>query len=371
MSNTPAKKTIAILGTRGIPASHGGFETFAEGFSIHLAKHGWKVSVYCQEIGVGPIRTEVWNGVERIIIPTQRDTSIGSIIFDFKATLHARKNQTACLTLGYNTAIFNILLKGRGIRTIMNMDGIEWAREKWSIPARIWLYINEFLGAKISDILIADHPEIAKHLSRHTSPNKIRTIAYGASYPANPCTLPLQEFGVEPGKYAVMIARPEPENSVLEIVTAWSSQVRGIPLIVLGNYSRHVPFQNSVINAASKEVHFVGAIYDKQKIEAIRGHALFYIHGHRVGGTNPSLIEAMACGNPIIAHDNKFNRWVANDGALYFKNIAECDQAIHKLISSKSTLLQLSHAAKERHSDLFTLEKIHQQYEDVCMDSAP
>lgn len=364
---TPASRHICILGTRGIPARHGGFETFAEGLAMHLVDRGWNVGVYCQESGHGPIREELWNGIRRIIVPSHSESALASMAFDLRCILHARKNFSNCLTLGYNTAIFNLLLKFSGKSTIMNMDGIEWARAKWSPPARAWLWANEWIGAKVSDTLIADHPEIARHLQRHTPAAKIQTIAYGASTPLHTNPNVLETFGVAPGKYALVIARPVRENSILEIVRAWSLRPRGMPLLVLGTFYPGHAYHDEVLSFASEEIRFPGAIYEKETIQPLRWHAALYLHGHQVGGTNPSLIEALASGNPVLAHDNRFNRWVANDAAIYFRDEADCHAALNVLLEDKSLLSRLGETAQRRHGEMFTLAKIHDAYEKVCL----
>ncbi len=368
MTTPTPRRTLSILGTRGVPACHGGFETFAENFSIHLAERGWDVSVYCQEIGHAPIREEMWNGVRRIVVHVPKDSALGSILFDLKAILHARKHSRNCLTLGYNTAIFNILLRGRGIRTLMNMDGIEWARAKWSLPARAWLYLNEYIGAHVSETLIADHPEISRHLQRHTKAEKIVTIPYGAETPTNIDVSCFEKFGVEPGAYAMLVARPEPENSILEIVRGWAREKRGMPLLVLGNYTDESPYHCIVKSHESDEIRFVGGIYDHRVLASLRCHSSFYIHGHQVGGTNPSLVEALACGNPVLAHDNRFNRWVAGDAALFFASEDECSTKIGTMIADKGLLANLATNARKRHAEALTLDKVNRQYEEICTD---
>ena len=127
-----SNRTLRILGTRGVPAAHGGFETFAECLSLYLVSKGWRVVVYCQVDGTGPMFTDVWHGVERVNIPVAPQGPKGTIVFDWQATVHAAGHRDLCLTLGYNTAVFCALLRLRGIPNLINMDGIEWSRAKWS-----------------------------------------------------------------------------------------------------------------------------------------------------------------------------------------------------------------------------------------------
>ena len=135
-------KSFAILGTRGIPASHGGFETFAEKLALYLVDKGWTVTVYCQETGTGSIYESIWQGVRLIHIPVKQNNALGSIIFDWRSTLHTCREKSLKLTLGYNTAVFTSLYRLKRLQSLINMDGIEWKRKKWCVSEKIWLYFN-------------------------------------------------------------------------------------------------------------------------------------------------------------------------------------------------------------------------------------
>ena len=137
------ERGICILGTRGVPAAHGGFETFAEYLALYLVKRDWKVTVYCQQDEAGIIHEDNWHGVHRVHIPVTSQGPFGTIIFDWKSTLHASGKKDLILTLGYNTALFCVLYRMRGLTNLINMDGIEWKRAKWSRPIKIWFWLNE------------------------------------------------------------------------------------------------------------------------------------------------------------------------------------------------------------------------------------
>jgi glycosyltransferase involved in cell wall biosynthesis len=165
-----------------------------------------------------------------------------------------------------------------------------------------------------------------------------------------------------------LIARPIPENSILEIVRGFSARRRGIDLVVLGGYLPATdPFHRAVIEAASDEVKFLGGIYDPDQVQALRFHSLGYVHGHTVGGTNPSLVEALGAGNPVIAHDNPYNRWVAQDAALYFSDAAGVDEQVSRLVDDPALAARLSAAARDRHASEFTWEHVAGQYEDLLL----
>ncbi|MFY7941357.1 MAG: DUF1972 domain-containing protein, partial [Burkholderiaceae bacterium] len=331
-------KVLRILGTRGVPAAHGGFETFAEYLSLYLVQRGWRVVVYCQQDGSGPVFEDSWQGVERVHIPVPHGGPKGTIVFDWHATLHAARHQDLCLTLGYNTAVFCALLRLKGIPNVINMDGIEWSRAKWGPVAKLWFWLNDWAGCWLGNHLVADHPQIKVHLSSRVRATKITTIPYGADAVTSAPTEALERLGLVAGKFLTVVARPEPENSLLEIVQGFSKKPRGIQLAVLGNYSQANAYHRDVMAAASDEVRFLGAIYDKTVVQALRFHSLAYVHGHQVGGTNPSLVEALGAGNAVLAHDNRFNRWVAGEAALYFEGAAQFDERLDALIGDHDTL---------------------------------
>lgn len=360
---------VQILGTRGIPAQHGGFETFAEHFAVYLQQRGWHVTVYCQEEGEGEIYQDEWQGIHCVHISVTQGGAKGTIIFDWKSTLHAVKRRIPVLTLGYNTAVFCAIYRLKGVKNIINMDGVEWRRAKWSPLERAWLYVNEKLGAWLGNHLIADHPEIKNHLSKFVSLSKITVIPYSADILGTADEVLLKPFNLEQNRYALLIARPEQENSILEIVKAYSRVKRGIPLIILGKYTPDSnKYHKTVINAAGDEVKFVGAIYDKNVVQTLRYYARFYVHGHTVGGTNPSLVEALGAGSPVLAHDNKFNRWVGGEGARYFSNEDECAQQIALLLKDDDLIASMRRHSFQQIRGNFTRDKIHLAYEQLLLD---
>ena len=365
---TEQRPHIRILGTRGIPAQHGGFETFAQECAIYLLQQGWDVTVYCQEKGSGPFREDDWNGIRRVTIPVDRDGPVSTMIFDWKAVSHACTEKGPVLCLGYNTALFNLRLRFKKIPVVINMDGIEWKRDKWSLGAKTWFYINEKAGILFSNHLIADNPGIADHLYARGAKIPLTTIPYGAPFIEEAPVEPIEAFGLSERSYLLLIARPEPENSILEIVRSFSAEKRPFRLVILGNYSPEHAYQNSILEAASDQVVFLGAIYDQSIVASLRKHCLFYLHGHTVGGTNPSLVEAMGAGNGVLAHGNKFNGWVAGDrAARYFLDEQECREKLEELMKSPQLLEEMREASRKRFLDMFTWDKVLKAYEH-CLD---
>lgn len=365
------QKTLRILGTRGVPAAHGGFETFAQYLSLYLVSRGWQVFVYCQDEGSGPVYTDTWQGVQRVHIPIAQDGPKGTIVFDWQATIHAAKHKDLCLTLGYNTAVFCALLRLKGVPNLINMDGIEWSRIKWGPIAKLWFWLNDWAGCWLGNHLVADHPQIKVHLESRVSGNKITMIPYGADAVAAAPTEPVRALGLEPGQFLTVIARAEPENSLLEIVTGFSAKPRGITLVVLGNYQNDNAYHRAVQEAASKEVRFVGAIYDTTVVQALRFHSAAYVHGHQVGGTNPSLVEALGAGNAVIAHDNRFNRWVAGEGAMYFQGADGFARCMDAMLAKPDAMKTLQMQGRARFAEKFTWPDVLEQYETLLKRYLP
>ncbi|WP_176084315.1 DUF1972 domain-containing protein [Martelella sp. HB161492] len=364
------QKHLNILGIRGIPAAHGGFETFAHYFTTWLVEKGWTVTVYCQHDKDEPgapadYSEDTWEGVHRVHILSRGNGPASTMKFDLKCVRDVLKRPGIDLVLGYNTAVLSILQRLWGRKVLMNMDGIEWKRDKWSLHAKIWLWINEIVGAHICNTPIADHPEIARHLSRHGTRN-IEIIPYASQVIADAPVELITPLGIESGRYLVSIARIEPENSILEIVRTFSCKKRHMKLVVLGSFKEEILYHREVKGAASDEVIFPGAIYDPATVSALRFHSRAYLHGHQVGGTNPSLVEALGAGNAVIAHDNRFNKWVAGDGQFYFKDEAGLDDAIGAVASDDERWNSARYAARRRHMEEFSFEKIHQHYLSAC-----
>jgi len=360
------EKSVAILGSRGLPASHGGFETFVENLVPVLVEHDWRVTVYCQEIGKGPITTSEYNGVELVHIKVEKDTPLHTVIFDCKSTLHACRNNKLLLTLGYNTGFLSIYCRLKKIYNIINMDGLEWKRGKWSMPVRIWFYLNERIACLMGNHLIADHPEIKKHLQTRVSPEKITMIPYGAIKVESPELERIEAYGINPNCYAIVIARIEPENLILEIVKAFSRKKRGCHLVILGNlYPESSRYHAKIKQAASSEVKFLGAVYDPDIVSALRYYARCYVHGHTVGGTNPSLVEALGAGCSIVAHDNPFNRWVTQGKMRYFNSVDSCCEHLDQLLTDDSENAVLKRASTHIFDNTFQWLPILNQYENL------
>lgn len=362
--------TVRILGTHGVPAAYGGFETAAENVGLYLRDRGWRVVVYCQLPGRGATTTDKWNGLERVLIREPREGWRGTSAFDLTSVRHAlraHRSGEVWLTFGYNTGIFDIMPRLRRIPNVVNMDGMEWTRKRWGLAKQAILLANERLAGLVGDVLIADHPVIAQYLGRHFGRRRVTTITYGAHEVLDAPTGPVEAEGLRPGRYGIVVCRPIPENSVLEIVSAWSRRHRGMPLVVVGPYGGHEPYAAAVRASASDEVLFPGAIFDPERLSALRHHAGLYLHGHTVGGTNPSLVEAMAAGNAVVAHRNVYNSWVVGDDNEHFSDSTELARILDELLDDAPRRRRMGAANRARFRSEFTWSKIGDQYETALL----
>jgi glycosyltransferase involved in cell wall biosynthesis len=310
---------IAILGSRGIPNRYGGFEELAEKLGVGLADKGHELIVY--NPSDHPVTAWKYPGVKlvRIFNPEQFMGSFGQFIYDLGASIHTRKEKPdIILQLGYTSSSIWYWVLPRQSRIITNMDGLEWLRSKYSPPVKRFLKQAEKWAAQHSHLMVADNPEIQTYLSDCFS-NQVVYIPYGAEIPKSFDVGIPKDFALVPGEYNIIIARMEPENHIEEILEGITKSNTTYYTIVIGGlnkYGRRLKrkFEND------ERIRFLGAMYDKTILNSLRHFAQYYFHGHSVGGTNPSLLEAMACSCNIVAHNNAFNRSVLKNHANYFSN---------------------------------------------------
>lgn len=318
---------IAILGTRGIPNHYGGFEQYAELLSVYLVKEGFEVTVYNSHDH--PYRERTYKGVQikHIYDPEKKIGTAGQFLYDLGCIMDIRKqNFDIVYQLGYtSSAVFNFLIPNR-VTLVTNMDGLEWKRSKYSSKVQRFLRYSEKLAVKHADQLIADSYGIKAYLDEKYGCNSFYSAytadipgAYSVSYP--------ERLALEPGQYNLLIARMEPENNVEMIIRA-HTDLPGQQLILVGGTG--TPFGKIMVEryGAYPNIRFVQGIYDKDEINSLRHFSRLYFHGHSVGGTNPSLLEAMACGCNILAHNNIFNKSVLESDALYFSDEKELQALI-------------------------------------------
>jgi len=326
---------IGLIGTRGIPNKYGGFEEFAEKVSEHWVNEGHEVIVYCETANKS-YEDVLLNGVKRVFIKTYPKILRGIYLFlyDYQSTKDAvKRNCDIFYHAGYGSAVLgNYFLKKKLTgRLVYNMDGLEWKRSKWSRTIQIIMKYFEKKAAMSGALLIADNKGVQKYLKSSYNVNS-ELIAYGADKVQNPNPEHLKKYGLAPKSYNILVARFEPENNLEAVIKAHIEAKRN--LIVIANNSTAHYLEMLPVMKLSKHITFLGPVYNKEALNALRTFSIFYFHGHSVGGTNPSLLEAMACNCNILAHDNPFNRDVLKDNGYYWKD----SEAIVNMLLNPSNL---------------------------------
>lgn len=314
---------IAILGTRGIPNHYGGYEQAVTYLAPGLVQKGHHVTVYNSHNH--PFAGNEWNGVEIIHCydPEYRAGTAGQFIYDLNCLRHARKqNYDVLLLMGYtSSSIWGKIYPKKPV-TISNMDGLEWKRSKYRKPVRAYLRYAEKLAVKYSDYYVADSIAIKSYLDEKYRIDS-HFIPYGAVIHEKSLADHLAEWSLQAGEYFLLIARIEPENNIETIIEGFINSGSNKKLVIVGNTANR--FGKKILKqfARASNIRFIGALFDQEKLDCLRSYCSLYFHGHSVGGTNPSLLEAMACGALIVAHDNPFNRAVLGEDAFYFSNCSE------------------------------------------------
>ncbi|MBX3165008.1 MAG: DUF1972 domain-containing protein [Bacteroidetes bacterium] len=351
---------IAILGTRGIPNNYGGFEQFAEYLSEKLVAKGHEVSVYNSHNH--SYQEKKWRGVSIIhkFDPEYKIGTKGQFIYDLNCILDSRKrNFDIILQLGYtSSAVWNFLFPQKSI-ILTNMDGLEWKRTKYSKRVQNFLKYAEKLAVKKSHVLIADSLGIKKYL-KETYNAESEYIPYGANTFSNPNSRILATYHLAEKNYDMLIARLEPENSIDIILEGVSRNKTGRKFIVIGNNKTNYGQYLTDKYKGFENIVFLGSIYDMEAVNNLRYFSNLYFHGHTVGGTNPSLLEAMASNALIVANKNDFNASILGNDAYYFSSSSDVENIVN-LISKNQTEEKKLNA---------NLTKIKEKYSwDIILDS--
>lgn len=336
----------------GIPASYGGFETLVENLTkFHQANSlPSKLVVYCSANNY-PARPTSCFGAELRYVRLNAN-GISSIAYDIVSLISAaRQRSDVILLLGVSGAIALPLVRILSrTRIVSNIDGIEWKREKWTGLARWFLRLSERMAVSYSHEVIADNAGIAAHVAKNYGKH-CNVIAYGGDHAVN--TAPKSYSGAPLAKrYALALCRIEPENNVEMILKAFSNQ-QEMPLIFVGNWN------NSAFGRELRQryadytnIHLLDPIYDVGVLRTLRGNAAFYVHGHSAGGTNPSLVEMMHFGLPILAYDCIFNRHTTDEKACFFCDAESLCNVLETLDAEKAVQIggDMRRVAQERYT---------------------
>lgn len=351
---------IAILGTRGIPNHYGGFEQFAEFFSVYLVEKGHEV--YCYNSHNHKFQEKTFHGVNIIHQndPEHKFGTFGQFIYDYNCIMDSRKRDfEIILQLGYTSnSIWFFLLPKKPI-IITNMDGLEWKRTKYSKPVQQFLKFAERLAAISSDYLVSDSIGIEKFL-KDKYKKESTYIAYGAYPFDSPNEDFLKEYNVEKENFNMIMARFEPENNLDMVLEGVAQSNDKTPILVIGKHETKYGEYLKNKFKSFENIRFLGGIYNLEHLNNLRYFSKLYFHGHSVGGTNPSLLEAMASKALVIAHNNDFNKGILKENGIYFSNPSE----VKNILESVKKIDNLQKVQNNYQAIIkdFNWEKINGQY---------
>jgi glycosyltransferase involved in cell wall biosynthesis len=307
---------IAILGTRGIPPRYGGFETFADEISRRLARRGHDVTVYCRSHYTDPA-LEYVGDVRVVVLPTVRTKYLDTVVHAFLSSVDAaRRRFDAVLFCNAITAAVCWIPRLGGARVLLNVDGLERNRRKWSAAGRAAYAISERLSTKFPHAVVTDAEVIRRYYAGTFGIDPL-VIPYGGDLDRPEGRAALDRLGLAAGEYFLYVSRLEPENNALEVVEAYRLAKGRFPLVVVGDAPYAAEYIARVKAAADPRVVFPGAIYGEGYRELLF-HARAYVQATEVGGTHPALVEAMGAARVVLYHDSPENREVCGDAGLPF-----------------------------------------------------
>lgn len=359
---------IAMIGTRGVPAHYGGFETAIEEVGSRLAARGDEVVVFCRPVDGEP-QPAVYRGMRLVWLPALRARSLETLSHTALSVFrHELRGTDAAIVFNAANAPLLPVLRARGIPLAVHVDGLEWRRSKWGALGRRYYRLVEGLAVRWARAIIADARGIADYYAEEFGVES-RLIAYGAPDRADVGDGRLADLGLTARGYHLVVARFEPENHVLEIVRGYVASSAELPLIVVGSAPYADVYSAAVRAAADERVRLLGGVWDQELLDQLYANAATYVHGHSVGGTNPSLLRALGAGAPTIAFDSVFNREVMADAGWFFRRESDLASLFEEAEREPERRVRLGaqlYARREHYS----WDDVTQAYHQLCGDLA-
>ena len=356
---------LGILGTRGIPANYGGFETFAEELAVRLVERGHEVTVFCRSHYVSQEMKE-YRGVRLKIFPTIRhkyfDTLVHSLICSGWALFQSFDAMLVCNAAnGFCCAI----LSAGKIPSILNVDGIERRRRKWGVVGKSWYRLSEFVSVRLAGCLISDAKVIQEYYRKEHGQDTA-CIPYGFTYQQTEGSKILASLGLAPRRFYLYVSRLEPENNAHVVIRAHRQAGCHLPLLIVGDAPYARKYIDGLKRLAGNNVHFTGAVYGLE-YHAMQARAWSYIQATEVGGTHPALVEGMGYGNMVLANDTPENREVLGDAGLYYRKNDPEDLAMIMKHTEGNDLLRAQKGlqARQRVEQNYCWSEVTSQYEEI------
>ena len=356
---------IALIGTRGVPANYGGFETCAEELAVGLAARGHDVVVYCRP-GNAPGDPLTFRGAKLVYRPFIDHKALGTISHTFLSLTHAVRQQFDVIML-FNAGNGPLCVIPKLLRrkVAVNVDGLEWKRQKWGRAVKRYYQFGEWCSSKMATRVVSDSRAIqAYYDGRFATPSTF--IAYGAHVEGSTDPSILREYELEAGKYFFVASRLEPENNADTTVRAFERLETDMKLVVAGGANWKSPFVARLQQTSDERIKFLGPVYKPGHIQELHAHCYAYVHGNEVGGTNPALLKALGYGNCVLALDVPFNAEVVDGAAvLYQKDPADLAAKMQSLIDDPDLAAEYRRRAPERIETAYQWSRVIEDYETL------
>jgi len=355
---------IAILGTRGIPANYGGFETFAEHLSTRLVARGHDVTVYCRAHYISPRELE-FQGVRLKVLPTIRHKYFDTVIHTFLSALHAvPQRYDAALICNAANAPFASILRIGGTPVALNVDGLEHKRKKWNWIGRTYYLMAERLATILPTETVTDAKVIQDYyLAQHRAISTM--IAYGAEIERK-VDPSVRRWRVEPNRYVLYVSRLEPENNAHLVVEAFKRVRTGHKLLIVGD----APYARDYINdlkaraRRDKRIVFTGFVFGRD-YRALQQNAYCYVHATEVGGTHPALLEAMGFGNCVLTLAAPENIEAIGDAGIAYADETDLAEKLQRVLRDGSLVHAYRNRAQARVKEFYDWDYVVDRYEDL------
>ena len=358
---------LAMIGTRGVPAAYGGFETAVEEIGRRLVDKGHEVTVYCRARDAKPPKEHL--GMRLVTLPAIKVKSLETMSHTAFASAHfaASRRHDVAFVFNAANAPFVPILRGRGTAVAVHVDGLEWKRDKWNAWGRRYYRMAEQTAVREADALIADARGIAEYYDDEFGV-PTEQISYGSKILRNTPTDAIEALGLVPGNYHLAVARFEPENHVDVIVDGYTRSTATLPLVVVGSAPYSAAYTQGIAKVANADprIRMLGAVWDQRLLDQLYAHALTYVHGHSVGGTNPSLLRAMGAGTAVLGWDVSFNREVAGTAGLYFGGAEQLAGQFAEVERYRYRFVDIGELLQERAQALYNWDSVTEAYETLA-----
>jgi glycosyltransferase involved in cell wall biosynthesis len=354
---------LAIIGTRGIPANYGGFETFADELATRLAARGHDVTVYCRSNNIR-YPHKIYNGVKLAILPTIGTKHLDTVAHTFLSVLHSVGQRFDCaLMCNAANALFCSVPRLTGTPIALNVDGIERLRKKWGAAGRAYYRLSERLATIIPNVVVTDADVIHDYYAKEYATPSVM-IAYGAPCERIATTAVLERLGVRPREYFLYVSRLEPENNAHVVVEAFEKVQTNRNLLIVGDAPYAQEYIERLKSTRDRRILFPGGIYGTGYRE-LQSHAYAYIQATEVGGTHPALIEAMGAGNCVIAKNTPENCEVLGDSGLFFDDAEGLRCRLELTLNDLPMVERLRESAQERAKARYSWDAVTDAYEKL------